>query len=240
MKKKALLIVGLALAIATAGLVYAHWTDTLQVNAQVTTGTYGVDWYNIFTDDDNGNVIGEELLPGGGALPTPLFGAGSVDPSSAAVVGPNGVLVTSATRYDKAIGNCNGGIDGNGAMYVNASGVYPSYHCTIWSSFNNTHSTPMKVQSIVTNTFIGSSTTPQSIAAYGDWQTLAGTGCGLQVDPNESVTTVNTFHILQGALPNTTYRVEQTINLVNWNEFEPAACTHTFNGVVMTLPMTTP
>jgi predicted ribosomally synthesized peptide with SipW-like signal peptide len=244
MKKKALLIVGLALLMATAGVVYAHWSDTLVVDAQVRTGTFGIHWLEIFTDDDNGNVIGEELLAGGAALPTPLFGQGSVDPSSAAVVTSSGGLVTPASRYDKAIGNCASGIGlpvvQPGIMWVRADNVYPSYHCTIWSRFNNTGSVPAKVQSIVTNTYIGASTTPASIAAYGDWQTLAGTGCGLQVDPGEVITTVNTLHILQAAEQNQTYRVEQTITFVNWNEFDPAACFHTFNGFQAVLPMTTP
>jgi predicted ribosomally synthesized peptide with SipW-like signal peptide len=232
MRKRALLIVGVAMLIAAAGVVYAHWTDTLQVKAQVSTGTYGVDWYNIFTDDDNGNVIGEET-----GLPAPKFGAGSVDPSSAATVNPDGSLVAAATRYDKAVGNCNSGIT-DGVMYVNASNVYPSYHCTIWSSFNNPNSIPMKVQSIVTNTYVGAlSETPQDITAYGDWETLAGTLCGRQIDPGGSITTVNTFHVLQGAAPGQTYRVEQTINLVNWNEWDSTACFHTFNGVPMTLPV---
>jgi hypothetical protein len=233
MKRKGILTIAVALLVATAGLAYAHWTDTLEVDAQVTAGTININWFNIFTDDDNGDVIGEET-----GLAAPLFGAGSVDPSSAATVDADGGLVTPATRYDKAIGNCSSGIDGNGVMYVNASNVYPSYHCTIWSNFNNTGSVPVKVQSIETNTYVGAtSTTPADISTYGDWQTVVGTLCGLQIDPSEADTTVNTFHILQGAVQGETYRVEQTITFVNWNEWDDGACYHTFNGAQAPLPV---
>jgi hypothetical protein len=222
MRKKAILIVGLALLIAAAGVVYAHWTETLQVHATVNTGSINVNWIGIWTDDDNGNVIGEEFLPGGGALPAPLFGSGSVDPSSAATVNATGGLVSAATRYDKAIGNCASGIDADGHMWVSASNVYPSYHCTIWSQFNNTGSVPVKVQSVATLTYINN--VLADISPYGDWDTLVGTGCGLQIDPNETFTTVNTFHILQPAAQNATYSVEQVITLVNWNEWDAANC----------------
>jgi hypothetical protein len=97
-------------------------------------------------------------------------------------------------------------------------------------------SVPVKVQSIVTNTFIGSSTTPADITPYGDWQTLVGTPCGLQIDPGGGhFQTVNTLHILNAAAQNATYRVEQEITFVNWNEWDSGACYHTFNGVQTTL-----
>ena len=46
MRKRAILIVGVALLIAAAGVVYAHWTETLYVDATVQSGTMTMAWTN--------------------------------------------------------------------------------------------------------------------------------------------------------------------------------------------------
>lgn len=214
MKKRALLIVGLALLMAAAGVVYAHWTATLKVEAHVITGNVCIQWNYAFTDDDNGNTIGEEI-----GLPAPVFGLGSVDPSNWATVNPTGGLVTAATRYDKAIGNCASGVEQDGTMWVNIANVYPSYHCTIWAKFTNCGSVPVKVQS-VENAISGGLTVPTDVT----WNTVVGTGCGRQIDPGQSYTTVNQVHIEQAAPQNTWGHLIQKINFVNWNEWNSQQC----------------
>jgi hypothetical protein len=247
MRKRALLIVGLALLMATAGVVYAHWTDTLEVNATVYTGNVNVRWVNVFTDDDGAPVIGEEpaiVEPDG--IYDYWAGTSSVDPSSAA--SPDGPF---ATRYTKDVGHCVAILpvpaDGT-EMVVEMYNVYPSYHCTIWSFFENQGTVPVKVQSIVTNVYLdpdGTGPMPKVLEMPGTtatWQTLDGTLCGLQIDPSRGLPsdlerTVNTFHLLNAAPQNAVYTMDQVINFVNWNEFDPALCTHTFNGVVQALPL---
>jgi hypothetical protein len=181
MKKKALLVVGLALLMATAGVVYAHWTDTLRVEATVYTGNLNVRWVNVFTDDDGGNNIGEEpgpLLPGVQVEPDGIFdfwqGTSSVDPSSAA--SPDGPF---ATRYNKDVGHCVAFLPDpttGAVMGVQMYNTYPSYHCTIWSFFENQGTVPVKVQSIVTNVYLNG--TLEMPGTTADWATLDGTWSG--------------------------------------------------------------
>jgi hypothetical protein len=220
MRKKAILIAGLALLIALAGVVYAHWTETLYVDATVNTGTAYVRWVNIFTDDDSGNSIGEEtgFLPPVWSVHNP---AQSPDPSSAG-------YPTFATRYDKDVAGCWSGIsDGGGLGYhmtVTAGQVYPSYNCTIWSYFQNQGTVPMKVQAI--NLTYTAGAIPDEI----EWDTLNGTWCGYQLDPQVTDYTVNWFHVLQAADEGDTYTLHQEITWVNWNEWDIHSCVYTING----------
>ena len=54
MKKKALLIVGLALLIAAAGVAYAAWTSTLYVDARVETGFANMQWTDLQAYNNGG------------------------------------------------------------------------------------------------------------------------------------------------------------------------------------------
>jgi hypothetical protein len=245
MKKRALLIVGLALAIATAGLVYAHWTETLKVDATVYTGDAWVRWTNIFTDDDGGNSIGEET-----GLLAPMYSsfnpAQSRDPSSFSVIDPNlagqPVLTTAATRYDKDVAACWSGItDGlttGYLMWVQIQNAYPSYHCTISSTLQNQGNVPMMQDANpkkFVRTVLGVTTYPIPVAGTHEgvagyfiqgptglnevfFSTTHGTLCGEQIDPLEYATTVNVFHLLNDAPQNATYQMKQEIKFVNWNE----------------------
>ena len=110
MKKRALLIVGLALAIATAGLVYAHWTDTLQVNATVNTGTVNMMWQSFGTDDDG--ISGNDLSGTDNNGPAQLYdrwgAASSADPANMYRC-TGGVLRLPGRqhhRYDKDVAKC--------------------------------------------------------------------------------------------------------------------------------------
>jgi hypothetical protein len=46
------LVVLLVFLLATAGLVYAHWTAQLRVNGQINTGGVYVEWQGAWTNDD--------------------------------------------------------------------------------------------------------------------------------------------------------------------------------------------
>jgi len=243
MRKKAILIVGLALLVAAAGVVYAHWTETLKVDATVNTGTAFVRSTNIFTDDDGGTTIGEET-----GLPTPAFctgdptcaGPGSVDPASFSdinVVGGLPVLATAASRYDKDVADCWSGITDGGTtgklMWVQIANVYPSYHCTISSTLQNQGTVPM-MQNANPKKFLRNGLPVLPVAAAGGgyyiddpahpgvhelwFATVHGTLCGGQIDPGESWTTTNEFHLLNAAPEGATYEMMQEIVFVNWNE----------------------
>jgi hypothetical protein len=215
-------------------VVYAHWTATLKVDAQVTTGSIVLHWENVFTDDDGTFNSGMDNEDGNGAI-APIYvyeadGTTSSDPSSA---GP------MATRYNKDVADCIADVSSDGStLQLRVRNAYPSYHCTMWSTFGNEGSVPVKLQSIVTTIYKGD-VANYNLGDEGTWNTLQGTLCGLQIDPGAAheVTTINTLHIQNAADPGTTYRVAQTLNFVNYNEWVAADCTHTFNNAVSVLPV---
>jgi hypothetical protein len=146
-----------------------------------------------------------------------------------------------ADRHDKDVADCIADIiEEGGTLLLEVDNAYPSYNCTMWSTFGNQGSVPVKLQSIVTT--ISKDGTPNyDLSGEGTWQTLQGTLCGLQIDPDpgdesEYVTTINWFHIEQEATQDSLYEVKQTLNFVNWNEWDVDLCTHTFNGVESVLP----
>jgi predicted ribosomally synthesized peptide with SipW-like signal peptide len=222
MKKRAVLILGLALMIAAAGVVYAHWTDTLKVEATINTGDLAVLWTDVFTDDDGVGDCGEEI--GDPAI----WGGGIGDPADFSTCD------TPALRYDKNVASCEVAAvgDGSDTFVLTINNAYPSYHCTIFSTFTNTGSVPVKVQSVETTIDPGGMVLGED--AY--WHTEIGTGCGLQIDPGEEYTTVNHFHLMQydDGDPETvgdgnrnqdlTATMDQDINFVNWNEWSADAC----------------
>ena len=71
------------------------------------------------------------------------------------------------------------------------------------------------------------------------WDTTSGIWCGEQVDPvgTDNQTTVNTFHIEQGANQSALYRITQELDFVNWNEYlAPTYCMTNFAGAPIPIP----
>jgi hypothetical protein len=54
MRKKALLVVLLAIVLATAGVAYAAWTSTLYVDAVVKTGFANMQWSSLYAENNGG------------------------------------------------------------------------------------------------------------------------------------------------------------------------------------------
>lgn len=139
-RSPAVLIVAFVIVLGASGLVYAHWMATLTTEGNVNTGSVGVGWYNMGTDDDGmvdndgsgtDDSIGEVFDMNGSQS--------SADPSS---YGPG-----SVSRYDKDVGQCHA--DGGGD-YLNVwiDNAYPSYHCTVYASVRNEGSVPVKAAGI--------------------------------------------------------------------------------------------
>jgi hypothetical protein len=155
MKKRALLIVGLALAIATAGLVYAHWTDTLKVDATVNTGTINMMWQAYGTDDDGLDNTGfyaanaeSATDNGGGTLYDAWATASSNDPAEMwrCLSGTCGYKLglPGLDRYDKDVAKCTVVPSGAKGLTATISNAYPSYHCTVFSQLSNEGTVPVK------------------------------------------------------------------------------------------------
>lgn len=110
------LVVMLALLLAVAGVVYTHWTTSLDIDGQVQTGNVSVQWNEAWTNDDG--VDNDDGEPVEGVYD----GTGtSTDPMENAY---------NPARYDKDVGECyaNGG---GSSLGVNLWGVYPSYNCNM-------------------------------------------------------------------------------------------------------------
>jgi hypothetical protein len=227
MKKRAILIVGLALAIATAGLVYAHWTDTLTVQGNVNSGsinmgfTAGTDDDGILGNDLEGADVGDVLLTydrwgaSSTADPAGMFRVNS-STGFAGYVYPYGFH-----RYDKDVAICTAVVGGK-TLTINAENTYPSYFCTTFINITNNGTVPVKLQGgtfgVARNAWGPGLIVPGVYANNPVWQSgpagfmgayfgnvheltfdfARGMWCGTQIDPGETVPMVFWFHVEQG------------------------------------------
>ena len=130
--RRSIAFVVFAVVIAMAGLVYAHWWTSLSVDATINTGSVGIQWDAIFTNDDGvDDGDGED-----GSWPEVWderwYGDSSADPGS-----------YDGYRYDKDVGACWAGGD-SGHVWIDIQNGYPSYHCTAQTAIWNTGSVPVK------------------------------------------------------------------------------------------------
>lgn len=147
-RSRAILLVLVVMALATAGLVYAHWTETLKVDATVRTGNATLVIVAAQTDDDGSTVGGWSSgncndNNGGPTLYDRWGASSSNDPSS--YCGASGY---ATPRYDKDVARCQVTEQGIGGTVstVLVENAYPSYHCTIRQTFRNSGSIPLKNQ----------------------------------------------------------------------------------------------
>jgi hypothetical protein len=213
MKKKGLLVVLLALVLATAGVAYAYWESSLTMTAEVRTGNAAVNWYSVATNDDNGHendgaLAGHEHEAD---ADNPAIGLGSRDPSGPAnVPGDN-----HAPRVDAGVGTCSGLIS-NGVLTVYLENVYPGYTCTIWSAGRNgtgeagQGTVPMAVEWIATTgTGVG----------LVDWTTQDGPSCNDILPAGGATETwVSTIHVGDSVGQNANLWLSRTITLRNFNQ----------------------
>jgi hypothetical protein len=241
-RSRAILLVLVVMALATAGLVYAHWTDTLQVNAQVNTGNATLTVSTANTDDDGvGN--GWDGPDNGSGTEYDRWGTSSSnDPSSYTAPGVG-------TRYTKDVARCRATGTVGQTSTVLVENAYPSYHCTIRQTVQNTGSIPLKNQatrvyacgpgldcSNYPVNFVAvpySSVTDSFAYDSGDgdpdfelvMQHNPDGVCGYQFDPGRIFQSAVTFHVLQDAAQSGTYVIRWELDQVNWNEWSPSACT---------------
>ncbi len=243
-----------ALALAATGIVYAHWTKTLDLHADINTGVVNMEWSPAGTDDDgipgndpSGLDIGDPPGPNtpSGTLLDMHGIASSNDPA-----GRGGF-----DRYDKDVGICVAErLEGNMVLSLAAKNTYPSYWCTLFTDVTNTGSIPVKAAGVrfkvekvfpdgsvldVTDRVIfgpphlldlGAALGPDLRFDFG-----GGIPCGTQIDPRESIDVFGWFHVEQGAMQGSNYRIWLSQDFVNWNEWNPEMCT--FNGVLVPPPI---
>jgi hypothetical protein len=261
MRKRALLIVGLALLIAAAGVVYAHWTDTLNMNTAVHTGTVDMLWQAYGTDDDGLNNTGFFGAVGGDT-------DNGNDPSNMirCTGGSCLYLDGSITRYDKDVADCAVSLSGDGkTLTATITNAYPSYHCSIFTQLSNEGSVPVKATAFRMTTPAGGTLqyvgTDYVAAAAGDttwcnqpanagkcplgifvggdpviiFDIAKGTGCGTQLDPytatGDMALQAYWFHVEEAAVQGGVYSFSWSQDFVNWNEWDSSMCTVTITGV---------
>lgn len=210
MKKRALLIVGLALLIAAAGIVYAHWTDTLTKNVNVTAGTLNVEWTSAYTDDDGSDDYPGEEDNLGDAAYDRYPGVSSIDPTSGWVY-PDGF----AQRTDKDVAYCHVVSVTADTLTVQIDNGYPFYYCSVLGIIENKGSVPVKIQSMtitVTPVTGGGGSGDVVVEIPEDL-------CGDQIDPGASKPIVENLHLVEAAVQSGTYTVTETFNFINWNEY---------------------
>jgi hypothetical protein len=203
-------LVLLIVALASVGVGYALWSKTLHINGTVATGNVNAIFTKAFTDDDNGvddgsldstdldNCIGQ---PGG------KFGTGSCDPAASG----HNVL-----RKDKDVGICQAEIteEDDQIIEVTIDNAYPSYYCTVFFSFKNTGSIPVKIFTLAA---VGPAITAGHVTAH--WTDLQGVG--QQIDPGATVSGDLDLHVNQSSPQGETLVLYGKIQLWQWNEFIP-------------------
>lgn len=253
MRKRAIIIIAVVLLLATAGVVYGHWVDTLNATINVGTGSVDINWKYLATNDDGANDSYNTDEPG---APTVVFSADGTTSDDPGAFGAN------PTRYGKDIADCvttpaAGAVDqDNFTLTIRNS--YPSYHCTLWAQFANQGTVPLKLQSInwevrgPSGLLSACPATPTGpcvaqngtgVLVYGANGALDVTlnvqgpalwGCGYQADPQSLVgnaTLINDLHIEENAAQSATYSFTETLTFWNWNEYDSNLCGMTFNDL---------
>jgi len=228
--------------LSAAGVVYAHWTDTLQVDAQVATGNVEMIITSAATDDDgvaNAWEIIKETPDQEGTNYDAWPGTSSNDPAT----------YMAGQRYDKDVARCRvtGISPDRHSVQVVVENAYPSYHCTIRSNVKVTGSVPVRNQVarvaacvdsqadcsdpayfVPVPYDLGSNSFPFDPGGGSDFelvmQDAPGGNCGHQFDPGRTTVWTVGFHVLQDAVQNETYLVEISLDVVNWNEWSLDAC----------------
>jgi len=223
MRHKGILLVVMAALLATAGVAYAHWTDTLAVNAQVNTGTLSVDWADVFTNDDgeiNGYDTGDD---NDGEIYDRYPTNSSRDPAVPGAAGDD-------ERYDKDVARCFAS-GTEGVLSFTVENGYPSYHCDVNARIVNNGSVPVKATSFAyTLNGLAQVVDPATgVFTLGNGEITGeiamGLWCGTQVDPGEDdVFAGGWLHIEQAAQQNFTYAWSAIQTFVNWNEFSYCLC----------------
>lgn len=136
------------LAFALTGILYAHWTDTLEVYGQIETGTLNTEWAPASTDDDG--ILNNDASGSDDPTTPAEYDAwgilSSVDPTSH---GPGPV-----SRAGKDVAACGASIQPFG-LYINADNTYPGYNCTFYTGLTNLGSIPVKAAGFSMDIYAG-------------------------------------------------------------------------------------
>ena len=249
-KRNGALLVGVAFALVTAGSVYAHWVESIAVNADVGMGSADIAITTANTDDDGTNNgwdgAGDD---GGGTTYDHWGGTSSNDPTCYRAPNSQGGYATPRLTSDVA--QCRVTSQGTGGTVSTAriQNAYPGYWCTIRQNLQVTGSIPMKVQALrvyACGPGVDCSSFPTNYVqlpydsgtqtysydsgdADGDVEVVAqhtpGASCGYQYDPGATWGYRMAVTLEDDAEQNAEYWLRFEGEYVNWNEWSAGACT---------------
>lgn len=154
MKKIAILCLALVLALGSIGVAYAHWSQTLTITENVTTGKLCVGVRDVGTNDpppalkEYFNAVQGLVHPTGtnpNAIPneTGTGGTGTEDPGYNKNVG-------SAISANGTFKCTHDGVDFFDSVKETIRNAYPSYSCNITLEFANCGTVPVKGNTFLT------------------------------------------------------------------------------------------
>jgi hypothetical protein len=201
----ALLAVFLVMALALAGMGYAHWTDTLEVDAQVDTGTVEIGW--------TGGICSEFY-----DWPWPKEGDGEVEgkdvgSTTIEILDPKTMLVTVLNGYPSYSVDCQIEFTNTGTIPVIIRG---------WRF------TPISGLEACSAQYFGSG---YGILTCEEMTVELVDGVGVQIDPGDPGGAASSlrFHIEQEAEQNAVFEWMLEVCVTNWNE--PATAEECFSYV---------
>ncbi len=140
-----------ALALAMTGILYAHWTDTLEAHGVVETGSIDPQWTLEGTSDDgvlNYDGDSEPRL-------SPDLDLWDDDPPEPQTSSGDQTLINGdLLNLSKDVARCTAELaedeagDENDALFMTIENGYPSYYCLVKADLHNFGSVPVKLQGI--------------------------------------------------------------------------------------------
>ncbi len=226
-KRWAILATVVVLALAASGVLFAHWTDTLDAYGQIQTGAVGVGWADVSCVE--GSLPGVQVLPGPGggdltARPAGLPG----DPSWTDLGIPFRPGLTQYKKWETNKNVAHVSIDYtplDPVVILSYFNTYPSYYDDCQMEFTNAGSIPIAVPYLVIEGTAGTNLATDIFAANGEvWVEWRGeTPPNPQIDPLAIATGSLKLHVEQVAQQDTDYSFSMTVCVHNWNEPTEAA-----------------
>jgi len=196
------------IALAIVGFSYAHWSETLLLNATVKTGKMCAEFVQ-------GTIIQKDPY-------NPATNDWTCD-----------VGLTNIRQFDKNVGHTNCTlVDTNGdgcfdTLKIDMGNVYPCYYEHIAWMLHNCGTIPWRIWRVIFNPGniiiynAGYLTLDLNADGKADIEAYWGDWFGDQVDPCHRADLSFDLHILQPFPKDTTLTFTVAIEMVNWNEFPP-------------------
>ena len=219
----ALLIAVMTLGLAATGVLYAHWTSTLDATVGIQTGEVGVGWWDVNCSESANPVFGVVPGPGGGDTTARPYG---VPPGDEAWANLGSPFSQGGTQYTKWETNKNVAWVETAweallpTATINYYNTYPSYYDDCEMEFTNSGSTPIAVPYLVIEGQPGTVLASDIFAEDGHvWVEWSGQAPPTpQLDPAEVVTGSLKLHVEQVAEEDTDYSFSLVVCVHNWNE----------------------